>query len=1358
MEMDRAVQIRARRGDGPARFGSGYLVAPRLVLTAAHVVPPDAADVTVTLPGPGLVADADTDAEPRPWRAAVRWRREDRTADAALLEVTDADWQAPPSFAGNPNRRVQRWGLLVTAAAEQPVTCLGFPRMGRTVPEAGAPPRRTAEQFSARINPLTGAAAHRYELLGVHSPYGPHASGAADDAPSPWSGMSGAAVFRDRLLIGVVRDDRHARTGARLTATRSRALVADPGFRAVVTAHAAVPPELEAAELDGLLDPAPPERDLRSPLMLLRADTEAVAFRGRAEVCDELLAWCEQDPEVLSVRALVGPSGQGKTRLSRRLTATLRARGWAAGQLRSDLRSGPGVAPDLSPLARLQVDALVVVDYAEMQPRLVRQLIAEARQAGRRFRILLLARSEGTWKTAALGASGAVHDILSTAPVVRLHALDDTVEGRDEAFALAAADLAPLLGLVPGHAGVDWPALARRARPAPRRRRAAFEAALTVQMGALTALLQLGPRPLADGLDTVQEGLLRHEERYWENTAESVGLGPRDLPLLRKAVATAGLLGAADRAEALRTVARIPEVTAGLCAPLADWLHELYPSSHGRYWGLLQPDRVAEFQASTEVIADPALLPSLFAGASDEQLVQALIVLARSVVAHANADRPDEAGTVLARLHQALRTVHPSAAVLRRTSAALPETSHVLARFAARIAADLLAAYEEERDAGGTAITEADLAWAHHNLARRTLSLRRDGEALEHVDTAVRMRERLAAADPAAHEADLASSLSLRVSCLTWLDRPDEAWEPALRALGIHRRLAAADPERQLPDLVRGLSVTAVVLWRTGRRQESDTHTREALRLSRQLERERPGSHLGLLADALGDTSVGYWNDGKLEQALAHDEEAVSLWRRLAAANRDANASKLAGALVSLSVVYARDERLAEATALCAEAVAIRRRRAHDLPRVYAESLGVDLYRLGEIHYYAQRQPEAQRALAESVAVLRASPGIPERRRREQLGFSLHWHGMSLHAEGRTQEAADSYRKAYEERRTAPASSKASRQLAWSAYALGGCLMELGRYAEAAGPLWEAVALRRAVRETAEAEAERVAAGERPAGAEQDPRPELDDVRTSRADLAHTLMRLASCYSAAGRPAAERVLLRRAEPLLLRPGGPVDPTSLGACAFALGTSVLASRPAEGRRLLARAVSLQRRVVAERPVPEEYAVLRHRAFLLAEARLGAGLDRSAAQAAELALEAARHEENPVTWRALIVLATARARTARGPAERADARSLARRAVAETRRAVADGRENAPYLSHVLHQQAEVLLACARHGGPREAREALAPALEAVALLPEAHAPQPAVAGLVRVLERLGRADEATALRTGHTTRITHRRHR
>ncbi|MFF9507083.1 hypothetical protein ACF1BU_15400 [Streptomyces sp. NPDC014724] len=71
---------------------------------------------------------------------------------------------------------------------------------------------------------------------------------------------SRAAVFSGPLLLGVVRHDRGARTGARLSATRSHELLRDDAFARTLTAHTGLRPETEAADLADLLSPAPLQR------------------------------------------------------------------------------------------------------------------------------------------------------------------------------------------------------------------------------------------------------------------------------------------------------------------------------------------------------------------------------------------------------------------------------------------------------------------------------------------------------------------------------------------------------------------------------------------------------------------------------------------------------------------------------------------------------------------------------------------------------------------------------------------------------------------------------------------------------------------------------------------------------------------------------------------------------------------------------------------------------------------------------------------------------------------------------------------------------------------------------------------
>src|SRR6266496_2036110 len=249
MQQEQVVKVHG------ARFGSGYLIAPRLVLTAAHLVAPDGV-VAVSLPTSSTK-----------FAAVVRAHGGD-TLDAALVEITADEWRPPATLRGHFSRIPQRWGRCVTGGLPIPVAAVGFPRQQRIADV------RDAEEMHGHIRPQGRSS---YQILDPHSPFGRH-----EGTSTPWSGMSGAAVFPQGqdLLLGVVIEDLQPHHGTRLTAARAEDLLARDAFRTVIRDATGIDPRLEPVELADLLTQAAP-LDVHSATMLLRADAEVVKFYGR---------------------------------------------------------------------------------------------------------------------------------------------------------------------------------------------------------------------------------------------------------------------------------------------------------------------------------------------------------------------------------------------------------------------------------------------------------------------------------------------------------------------------------------------------------------------------------------------------------------------------------------------------------------------------------------------------------------------------------------------------------------------------------------------------------------------------------------------------------------------------------------------------------------------------------------------------------------------------------------------------------------------------------------------------------------------------------------------------------------------
>jgi hypothetical protein len=555
----RVVQVFAPSGaHGLGRHSSGVVLAPGLVLTARHALDGCDGDPEVRV----------LSGDPRRHACDVAWVGEG-DCDAALLRVRGDEALG----AGG----ALRLGRLVGERRVGALRAVGFPWAQVATGERDAVDR--SEAIDAAVDPLSGRAPGR--------PDGPlvvHVEGSVplerDDGGSPWEGMSGAALLRDDVVVGVIACDPRRFGPDRLHATPAAALAASPGFRA------AAPVELADVELLGLLEAPYRGGDdagvAGSPALLIDSRAEVVAFRGRQDELAALEAWCAQ-ASPLSVALVWGAGGMGKTRLAAELCHRLRAAGMVAGFCPpgADVRA-------IAEVAAAQTMVLVIDEAHTMPGAVAEVLLAHAqRAAGGPVRVVLLARNDGDWWRQTIPDAVAHSPVASAAleAAVKLP-LGPLATDRGEAFLEAARAFRARLS--PGATEPD-PDVPDPSGPA-------YDRILFVHLAAHRAVE--GDGDAHAGPEKLLDWALERERRYWRATAAATEPRvPVGGAVLERAVAVATLTVAGSEDEAAAALGAIPDLAGepGSQRAVARWLRDLYPRPEGVGWlsGLV-PDELGD--------------------------------------------------------------------------------------------------------------------------------------------------------------------------------------------------------------------------------------------------------------------------------------------------------------------------------------------------------------------------------------------------------------------------------------------------------------------------------------------------------------------------------------------------------------------------------------------------------------------------------------------------------------------------------------------------------------------------------------------------------------------------------------------
>lgn len=769
-----------------------------------------------------------------------------------------------------------------------------------------------------------------------------------------------------------------------------------------------------------LPDPLPPS-------FLLRAEYGVVPFTGREDALKHMLNWCKS-PLPFSMHILHGQAGMGKTRLMREVCLRLEMEGWITGFFQPKIDGGAIDEAIFKQMTELPFPFLLVIDYTEAQYRNVEiflKLVKE-RNSQIQLRLVLIARQLGEWSEQ-IRINYIDRGVFPTSFILQTELVDiESRSIRKQIYLAALGKFHLFLNPNPPPSnGIDSSKMQQDFS------KNTFGRPLIIQLAALVEVLGYQETEL----DNLLIHLFNHEEWYWQKLLQEQH--PNAPKAMRRAlkplVVINTLLGGQTRQQLRALAEQMSTIFDLVRSELRDIL-EILAECYGKEAGLLdplQPDLIGEWLISRELNDKPELLQNLVTCLNDHQVKVVFDTLNRT------ADHFSDAGKWL-REGLELNPAQLTPIMLTVASETGGEAAKALTIFLKNDSLDrdtikklekALPKYTVDLREARVLIVEQCLSFLMENddvserarllskLSAYLLGLNRLEYAQEKAREAATYYRIIVQNDPhnPSHLASLAFSLNIYAGALVGAARSQEAESPAREALALYEVLVSSGDKTinsrlassqhtlaailgEAGDFSEALDLieSAIEIYENGCGQEGHAYTVElascfadkalllaavgrrnlaaetamrATRLFRKFIDDRQGQCHFELAVSLTGLANRYHELGWSEKARDISKEAEGIWRSLAEGQPESFKRYLAKTLLNQAIILRATTNQYTADQPAQEAVELYKEIFEAGSKNSVDELVMALGNLGDILHEQKKFAEAKEVLYRALAL-----------------------------------------------------------------------------------------------------------------------------------------------------------------------------------------------------------------------------------------------------------------------------------------------------------------------------------------------------------------------------------------------------